>query len=338
MKFSILALGAAVAGISTECLAQLQIESSFTPRSAEARLVSQNQDFFGTFNSPQPDPPAGEENSDYYAESNPQAEISGQPAPVSQQTQPEKPVTTNAAPATDAATDRAVKKVTTGAPLEVLAMTPEVGMVPVCWDNSGCVTPNPVANYMMINWCTNGLWDTYPAYRARQCAKIQQQLYGHNRYTCGCASCGNAGVVAGQAGCNSCAASPSQCAQNVRPGEARLTEAQSQSLLASSPAITSPYAGELQAGLPALNLPVAPQGYAQLSNGIPDVQLTTTRLPNGPPVLQLPTDVPTVPYGTAPHDAGVPGVQLPQLPSVLPALPLPVANPVVASRPTASLR
>ena len=213
-------------------------------------------------------------------------------------------------------------------------------MVPVSWQNAGCPTPNPIANYMTQTWCSQGLWDSYACQRARQCAHIQQQMFGHNRYTCGgCAACGTgAGLQhhhAAQSGCTSCGPTASQCAQNTR-ALGQQANAPAQSLMASTTAPQSPLVGDLQAGLPVVDFnqiavgTVPPTGYGQ-----PAAQLTTApatnRLPNGQPLLQLPNDVPSVP-----QDAVTPA--MPTFPSVMPALPVPSATPVVASRPSASLR
>ncbi len=340
MKFSILALGAAVAGISGQCAAQLQIEPSY-PRGPEARLVSQQEPVGSAL--PEQDMP-------YFAPNPPQAEINDDT--LGQSSLDGNSAVDNSA---DIAADQPLpndntpagqpvrKTVAAGAPLHVLAMTPEVGMVPVCWQTAGgCPTPNPVAQYMMQSWCSNGLWDSYACQRARQCAHIQQQMFGHNRYTCGgCAACGNQPSVGYAAGarCTTCAPAPSQCAQNKSTAPIAPTKAAepvAQSLMASAAQPQSPLIGDLQAGLPVIDLnqvpfgTVPPTGYGQ-----PTAQLTTTpageRLPNGQPLLQLPSDLPTVP-----EDAVVPA--MPPLPSVLPALPVPAANPVVASRPSASLR
>lgn len=341
MKFSILALGAAVAGISSQCAAQLHIESSFPTRAPEARLVSQ-QEVVGS--SLSDEPAASNDDSTYFAPTPPQAEITRDQVNDSQSIlsdeQPEPNVDAPASPA-----GKPVKKpIAAGAPLEVLAMTPEVGMVPVCWQNAGgCPTPNPIANYMVQSWCSNGLWDGYACQRARECAHIQQQMFGHNRYTCGgCAACGTGHHLghhlgrAASAGCTSCAPAASQCAQNSAAVNGNQVSLPAQSLLASTPAPQSPFIGDLQAGLPVVDVNqiaagiVPPTGYGQAA-----AQLTTApaniRLPNGQPLLQLPDDVPTVP-----QNAVTPA--MPQLPSVMPALPVPSANPVVASRSSASLR
>ncbi len=48
---------------------------------------------------------------------------------------------------------------------------------PVAWPGFGAY--NPTARVMLKNWCVDGLWCTFPAERAEQCAKIQKHLAGH---------------------------------------------------------------------------------------------------------------------------------------------------------------
>ena len=355
MKFSILALGAAVAGISSQCAAQLHIESSFPTRAPEARLVSQQEPVGSSFSN---EPNGNSEDTAYFAPTPPQAEITREQAVDSQsilsdeqsQAAAEQPLPNDPLDplANESLTNQSLapggrpikKQLAAAAPLHVLAMTPEVGMVPVCWQNAGgCPTPNPIADYMKQTWCSQGLWDGYACQRARQCAHIQQQMFGHNRYTCGgCAACGTGGVQhlhAAQPGCTSCGSTASQCAQNAPAASKQGISTPAQSLMATTTAPQSPLIGEMQAGLPVVDFnqvtlgTVPPAGYGQ------PAQLTTApatnRLPNGQPLLQLPGDVPTVP-----QDAVTPA--MPMFPSVMPALPVPAATPVVASRPSASLR
>ena len=361
MKFSILALGAAVAGISSQCAAQLHIESSF-PTAPQARLISQ-QDNDGTYLPSESS--ANSDQSTYFAPTPPQAEITRDQVRDSQSILSDESTESQASNAqsadaqsseaqyNDSVTPPGVpvkKRIAPGAPLHVLAMTPEVGMVPVTWNGSGCVTPNPIANYMTQSWCSNGLWDSYPCQRARQCACIQQQLFGHNRYTCGgCATCGTAGQVHGHhaghrvgrpanAGCASCAATTSQCAQNSNTQNSNTSNSNAnnttaQSLMAGT--TRSPLLGEFQVGLPVVDLEQnAIDNVSFPGNGQAPAQLTTApaynRLPNGQPLLQLPSDVPAIP-----QNAVAPAFPAP---SVMPALPVPSATPVVASRPSASLR
>lgn len=343
MKFSILALGAAVAGISSQCAAQLHIESSFPTRAPEARLVSQQEPVGSYFAN---DSKANREDTTYFAPTPPQAEITRDQAAESQsilsdeqsQSAPEQPL----ADESQALGGRPVKKqIAAAAPLHVLAMTPEVGMVPVCWQTAGgCPTPNPVANYLTQTWCTNGLWDSYPCQRARQCAHIQQQMFGHNRYTCGgCSACGTGGVqhhhAAAQSGCTSCGPTASQCAQNSSTTSKNEIGSPAQGLMATTTAPQSALVGDMQAGLPVVDFNQITLGTVPSTGYGQPAQLTTApatnRLPNGQPLLQLPNDVPSVP-----QDAVTP--VMPTFPSVMPALPVPSSTPVVASRPSASLR
>lgn len=329
MKFSILALGAAVAGISSPSLAQLHIQTA-PKQLPEARLVSQNQDFFSTFNSSQTDSRTHREESDYFAESSPQAEIA-QPAPTSRPIL-EKPITTNNSAAN---ANSAVPQ----APLHVLDVTPEVGMVPVCWQSAaGCPTPNPVASYMMMNWCTDGLWDNYACQRARKCAYIQRQLYGHNRYTGGCATCGTSSCgIASGGHCASCQPSAAHCAVNALPALQNPSQVPPMNAMAQTPVATSPFLGELQVGLPVVDLPQVPAGFAARSGVSMPAQLTTAPADNRAyqplPAPELPSDVPVVPSVEP-----TPAVQFPPLPGTLPALPVPTASPVIARGPSASFR
>lgn len=184
MKFSILALGAAMAGIScvSPCVAQLSVEATVPFRSTGGRLVSQNTELNDPFAQSIEGDKAAATAVDYFADPFQAAEVSD-PASLNLSNGPgdigvrEKSLhvaTKNVGPA----------------PLEVLANVPEVGMVPIYWPsgNCGCVTPNPIAATMMRNWCTNGLWDNYAYERSRQCQHIQHALHGHNRYTQGCGS------------------------------------------------------------------------------------------------------------------------------------------------------
>ncbi len=338
MKFSILALGAAVAGITTQCAAQIQIESPQTNRNPQTRLVSQNQDFFGSA-AQTGDESTNSDDSAYYSDSTPKAEIeNAADAQLGPRSVLETPIADEVSGASPS------KPVSTNAPLQVLAMTPEVGMVPVCWQNAGCPTPNPVASYMVRNWCTGGLWDTYPCEKAKQCAHIQQHIHGYNRYTGVCSSCAPVGVV-GRCASGNCAPAPTDCAQNTSAPKQQTAPVSG--LAANAPAATSPFIGELQAGLPVIDFSQLPASHVQMTaygSEFPGATMsvpTMPLLPSGQPLLQLPADVPTVPAGAVPSSsvptATTPGLQ-PALPGVLPSVPLPNATPVVASRPSASLR
>src|SRR5690349_3350292 len=125
MKFSILALGAAVAGIvgAHDCAAQSTFQSAAPNRVAEGRLVSQvADDFFGT--APSSTPAA--DDSPFFGNEFPAAEA-------------KDPDSLN--PYRDGFEPRAAEKSVAvssnnelrQAPLGVLANIPEVGMVPVYW-------------------------------------------------------------------------------------------------------------------------------------------------------------------------------------------------------------
>lgn len=180
MKLKLLALGAAVASITcvTPCSAQLQIESSTAtqPQHRVAYQTSQESvDVFGP-GSTSGGRPRG--NSGYFAEGEqlrePRSVLSEPPSN-----------STNTPPSI--AHQPALATPSVG----VLANTPEVGMIPVYWPDSvgGCRLANPIADAMMRTWCTEGLWDTYPAQRARLCAHIQHHTGNFNRYTQSCSSC-----------------------------------------------------------------------------------------------------------------------------------------------------
>ena len=189
MKFSILALGAAMASIScvNQCAAQLVIEAQPAGVS-ESRLVSQtSEDFFGTSQlQSSADAP------DYFADEASQAELSDPESLGSSQPRIERSVLDKSVPVFSHGGRRQ-------APLGVLANVPEVGISPVYWPQAGgCPTPNPVASMMTRNWCTTGLWDGYACENARQCQHIQEHLHGApNRYAIvGVPSCGCAGAAA----------------------------------------------------------------------------------------------------------------------------------------------
>ncbi|MFO1062765.1 MAG: hypothetical protein U0892_02675 [Pirellulales bacterium] len=101
-----------------------------------------------------------------------------------------------------------------------LFTAPHVNDMPIEWPcgQRNVLNPyNPTATFMLHNWCTQGLWDTYPAQRAAECARIQRQISGQ----CGCGMhhgcCGQAACAHGycggtinrytqSAGCDSCGA------------------------------------------------------------------------------------------------------------------------------------
>ena len=305
MKFSILALGAAMASIScvNQCAAQLIIESQ-PARAAEARLVTQTtDDFFGTS---QPEVTT-DESRDYFADdvfhseaSDPQALESSQPVIERSVLEKSVPVMSHGARGQ--------------APLSVLANVPEVGMMPVAWPHSmgGCPTPNPVANMMTRNWCTEGLWDGYACESARQCQHIQHHVNGPNRYA----------VVGGlpNSGCG-CAAAPG-------PVSGAMPFAVAPGNTPHNPVSTSAHAliGDVGAETHLVKQQSQPTSDFSLSS------------------VELPADVPTVPSEAqrAGQSSSLPTLDS-QPQQFAPANPFtpqaaPAVTPSVAARPAATLR
>ena len=80
---------------------------------------------------------------------------------------------------------------------------PQASMAPANW-SQGCQTPNPVADILLRQECTDGLWATYPAERAAECADMWNTLSGnHHGCASGCNSCGTAGGCGAVVGCHS---------------------------------------------------------------------------------------------------------------------------------------
>ncbi len=92
----------------------------------------------------------------------------------------------------------------------IISQTPDSAQVPIAWPTQG--TFNPTAHMMMNPGCTQGLWDSYPAERAAECALMHQRLAGHQRcHGCGAQGCGQGCRAQGCAsGCNACR--PAGCA------------------------------------------------------------------------------------------------------------------------------
>jgi hypothetical protein len=92
----------------------------------------------------------------------------------------------------------------------LISQTPNSAQVPVEWPMQGPF--NPTAHMMMNTGCTQGLWDSYPAERAAECALMYQRLAGHQHcHSCakqgcasGCKSCGHAGCGTGACGTGAC--------------------------------------------------------------------------------------------------------------------------------------
>lgn len=79
---------------------------------------------------------------------------------------------------------------------------------PLCWSQAS-YSHNALADYMRIQWCADGLWDTFPAERAAQCAKQWELISGAHRHRCG--HCGHAGVHAYSGHCGHCAGGQLDC-------------------------------------------------------------------------------------------------------------------------------
>jgi hypothetical protein len=287
MKFSILALGAAVAGIASvhPCAAQTSFDRAAPGGLQKVRVASQiSDDFFGESTDSQPnDPFFGLESSPSDA-SDPKSLSPSQPS--FDQPLVQRPVRVNT-------------ESTQPAPLEVLTNTPEVGMVPVYWPQGGpgcCPTPNPVASMMMRTWCTDGLWATYPCQNAQQCQHIQQHTGGYNRYAAGCGqACGTCAPQAVQGGL------PVVNAYPTGVPFANLPRAAERQVVASSPALPATQfeltASELPADVPtvpaeAQRAPVAPQpAPAEPSPTVPSGNILPSAEPSGaaPVIARLPS-------------------------------------------------
>jgi hypothetical protein len=73
----------------------------------------------------------------------------------------------------------------------------------IAWGGTGRRS-DAIADYMRLEFCTNGLWDGYDAERARICAKQHERIYGHPHGCCA-AGCGCAvPPVACQTHCRGC--------------------------------------------------------------------------------------------------------------------------------------
>lgn len=314
MKFSILALGAAVASIASiqQCAAQSTIVTTAPVGASEGRLVSQvADDFFGASPSDQ--------------SSSSDAPFSKNASARGERRDPESLQSPSAGrnPTTTENSLRVTTNATRQAPMEVLAGTPDIAFTPVCWGQAmgGCVTPNPVADYMMRNWCVNGLWDTYPCQNARQCQHIQHHIHGVNRYgthcyggaCCGAASSTFAGPYAYPTSAFSANTSASAHASNHDRAVAIAPIA-----LPSNPA-------QLANCAVVPTDVVRPTGEFEATTVVlpPDVPTVPVRLQTTPAIPQMPAaaPIPVVPADTS-----------------LPAMPVPSTTPVIASLPSATFR
>lgn len=80
--------------------------------------------------------------------------------------------------------------------LSVLAHTPHVKHTPINWAQQ-VQTPNPIADILLREYCSQGLWNGYEQERAAECAHMAKKLAG------GC--CGKCTQ------CNQCNTAPSAC-------------------------------------------------------------------------------------------------------------------------------
>lgn len=62
---------------------------------------------------------------------------------------------------------------------------------PIDWASAARHTPNPTADYMMREWCVDGLWDNHANEMALECARQSRRIYG------GCNHGGQCGVQPG---------------------------------------------------------------------------------------------------------------------------------------------
>ena len=137
----------------------------------------------------------------------------------------------------------------------LISQTPNSAQVPVSWPMQSNF--NPTAHMMSNTGCTQGLWDSYPAERAAECALMYQRLAGHQH----CRACGRQGCATGcksctPAGCGTptCGSAhfqpvnryaPAVCdATHVAPASHRAAQPQFQSLVAPTPTLAEPLAEE----------------------------------------------------------------------------------------------
>lgn len=141
----------------------------------------------------------------------------------------------------------------------LISQTLDSSQVPISWPSQGNF--NPTAHMMMNSGCTQGLWDSYPAERAAECALMYQRLAGH-QHGCGCGAhscrkgCASGCNSCGQAGCSPARSAhfqpvnryaPANCDSGmVTPASHRAAtvQPQFQSLLAPTPTLAEPLADE----------------------------------------------------------------------------------------------
>ena len=80
---------------------------------------------------------------------------------------------------------------------------------PIDWSSAARQTPNPTADYMMREWCVDGLWNNHSAEMALQCARQSQRIYGGHHH------CGQCRVQPGyhHGGCQNGACQNGACQQ-----------------------------------------------------------------------------------------------------------------------------
>lgn len=77
----------------------------------------------------------------------------------------------------------------------LISQTPNASQVPISWPMQGAA--NPTARMMLNTDCTQGLWDSYPAERAAECALMHQRLAGEQRsHRCSAQGCSAQGCGA----------------------------------------------------------------------------------------------------------------------------------------------
>lgn len=75
----------------------------------------------------------------------------------------------------------------------------DAATMPINWPSSSPLyRTNPIGHTMLQNWCVQGLWYNYPAQRAAECVRIQQQIARGS-----CNACNRYTMV--DSGCNQCA-------------------------------------------------------------------------------------------------------------------------------------
>ncbi len=320
MRFSILTLGAAIAGIScvSTCSAQLMIESSSGP-AHKVQTVSQQSGEITAFEEQGILATDASSNSVNLGDRNDRSVLVPEPEQTILRTSEADSVLVDEAnpSGTHVSTRRPIA--ITDAQMAMLANVPECGMVPVQWPEApgSCPTPNPIAQYMYQNWCTQGLWDSYPCQRSQQCQHIQNKLHGHNRYAspgcghaaCSAAACGAAGCNSAGAGCAACESNAvgsgcasGHCAQVRQPGTAQLASNPQQRPQAALATVVTPQAPLIPGLIEDTSWPKdqpLPAAYNRLPDNVPSIPAASAAQPQA---YQIPADsslpLPTIPLPT----------------------------------------